>query len=134
MSRFRACFEADKLEHSRTEFSAHHSLSCHMGCQEESFEERTVGSGIGTHFSTKARCSPHIGAAFHQVFSAADIGTGRSQTAAGVFNEGTGCNIGTQFNRLFFIGKLAVAVIHKADGVRIFSLHCINDFFHITGK
>ena len=87
MSRLRRHGKAELLENSGAEFCRHHSLTGHVRRKEEAFKERTIGSRVGAHLVPEAGDSELVRAALDEVFSAADVGAGRCESAAGVLDE-----------------------------------------------
>ena len=131
MSRLRRHGKAELLENSGAEFCRHHSLTGHVRRKEEAFKERTIGSCVGAHLVPEAGDSELVRAAFDEVFSAADVGTGRCESAAGILDERAGGDVCTKLDRFLFVCKFAVAVIHEANGLRVLCFDDVDDLLDI---
>ena len=79
------------------------------------------------HLAAKARGSKAVGCVFDKVRTADDVTAGRGKTAAQVFNQRAGHQIGTHLGRLLLFDKFAVAIIHKADNVGVGLLGSLAD-------
>ena len=131
MSRLRRHGKAELLENSGAEFCRHHSLTGHVRRKEEAFKERTIGSCVGAHLVPEAGDSELVRAALDEVFSAADVGTGRCESAAGILDERAGSDICAKLDRFLFVCKFAVAVIHEANGLRVLCFDDVNDLLDV---
>ena len=69
---------------------------------------------------------PH-GSRLHQILPANDVSAGGGNSAAGVLNQGTGHNVGSYLRGLDVLHKLAVAVVHEHQNIRIGPLGGFND-------
>ena len=127
MPRLRRHGKAELLEDGGAEFRCHHSLTGHVRRKEEAFKERTIGSRVGAHLVPKARDSELMRAALYEIFSAADVSTGRCKSAAGILDKGAGGDVCAELDRFFFVGKFAVAVVHEADGLRVLCFDDVDD-------
>ena len=131
MSRLRRHGKAELLEDGGAEFCRHHSLTGHVRRKEEAFKERTIGSCVGTHLVPEAGDSELVRAALDEVFSAADVGAGRCESAAGILDERAGGDVCAKLDRFLFVCKFAVAVIHEANGLRVLCFDDVNDLLDV---
>ena len=131
MSRLRRHGKAELLENSGAEFCRHHSLTGHVRRKEEAFKERTIGSGVGAHLVPEAGDGELVCAALDEVFSAADVGAGRCESAAGILDERAGSDVCAKLDRFLFVCKFAVAVIHEANGLRVLCFDDVNDLLDV---
>ena len=127
MPRLRRHGKAELLEDGGAEFRCHHGLTGHMRRKEEAFEEGTIGSRVGAHLVPKTGDSELVRAALDEVFSAADVGTGRCKSAAGILDKGAGGDVCAEFDRFFFVCKFTVAVIHEANRLRVLCFDDVDD-------
>ena len=131
MSRLRRHGKAELLENSGAEFCRHHSLTGHVRRKEEAFEERTIGSCVGAHLVPKTGDGELVCAALDEVFSAADVGTGRCESAAGILDERACGDVCAKLDRFLFVCKFTVAVIHETNGLRVLCFDDVNDLLDV---
>ena len=89
-----------------------------------------------THLATKPWRSQAIRRILHQIRTAHNIATSRSQATAQILNQGASHNICAHLGRLLLLNKLAVAVVHIGDYIRINFLGSSNNaanFCHADG-
>ena len=100
----------------------------YMRRHEKALEEQAVACRIGTEFVAQSRRRQIVCRRRDQIFPAGNVAACRRDAAAGVFDERAGDNIGAGFNRFFFGGEFAVAVVDKADRLRAYGFDGLNDF------
>ena len=132
MPRLRRHGKAELLEDGGAEFRCHHGLTGHVRRKEEAFKERTIGSGVGAHLVPKAGDGELVCAALDEVFSAADVGAGRCESAAGILDKGAGGDVCAELDRFLFVCKFAVAVIHEANGLRVLCFDDVDDLLDVV--
>ena len=71
------------------------------------------------HLAAKSRRGQAIGSVLHQISTANDITAGGSEATAQILNQGAGHNIRAHLRGLLLLDKLAVAVVHISDDIRI---------------
>ena len=85
---------------------------------EGTHEQLSVIAQSCTDFSTGTGGGQAIRAAFHQVLSAGNVASGRSNAAARILNERACHQVSAVGSWLVPLHKLAVAVIHHNDTIR----------------
>ena len=112
--------EAQRLIQIGSENSALFSAGYHSGCQEEALEQSGHQPQIGTYFLTKSGSRQPVCTAADTCFCAANIAANRSQTAAGVFDQGTHYHVCPHIRGLYGFHELSITVIHHTDNIRFY--------------
>ena len=111
---------AQALENSSRKNSSLNSLHHNMRSQEKSLIELTRGiAQSSAHFAAQTGSGKTIGRVLYQIGTADNITAGRSQTAAQILNQRACHQVSANLGRLLLLDKLAVAVIDKADNIRV---------------
>ena len=94
-----------------------------MGGKEKSLIEAAVGpKGGAALLSDTGGGQPH-GGPLHQIPPSGNIAASGSQSAAGVFDQGTHHQVGPGLGGLQCLHKFAVAVVHQNGGLRVVGPH-----------
>ena len=111
---------AQALENSSRKNSSLNSLHHDMRSQEKSLIELASSVTQGcTHLAAQTGSGKTVGSVLYQIGTADNITAGRSQTAAEVFNQRACHQVSANLGRLLLLDKLAVAVVYKADNIRV---------------
>ena len=101
------------------EHRALHGGGCDGGGEEEALIQLGQQAQIGADLPAQAGGGQTAGTAVDEVGPAADIAAGGGQTAAGILDEAAYDHVRAHVGRLPQLGKLAVAVVHHADDIRL---------------
>ena len=134
MPRLRRHGKAELLENSRAEFGCHHSLTGHVRRKEQPLKEGSIGRCVGAHLIPETGDGELVRAALDKIFSAADVGAGRCESAAGILDERAGGDVCAKLDRFLFVCKFTVAVVHEADGLRVLCFDDVNDLLDVVRK
>ena len=111
---------AQALENSSRKNSSLNSLHHNMRSQEKSLIELASSVTQGcAHLAAQTGSGQTVGSVLYQIRTADNITAGRSQTATKVFNQRACHQISANLGRLLLFDKLAVAVVDKADNIRV---------------
>ena len=98
-----------------------------MRRKEEALEERPVHAERSAALAANARKRQTFRRLLHEIGAAGNIPAHGGESAAGVFDERTGDEIGAKRRRLTFLGELPVAVIHDDRRIGAACLYCADD-------
>ena len=119
---------AQAFENSSRKNSSLNSLHHDMRSQEKSLIKLTRGIAQGcTHLAAQTGSGQTVGSVLNQIGTADNITAGRSQAAAQILNQRACHQISANLGRLLLFDKLAVAVINKADNIRVSFLRSTAD-------
>ena len=91
-----------------------------MRSQEKSLIELASSVTQGcAHLAAQTGSSQTVGSVLYQIGTADNITAGRSQAATQILNQRACHQISTNLGRLLLFDKLAVAVVDKADNIRV---------------
>ena len=111
---------AKAFENSSRKNSSLNSLHHNMRSQEKSLIELASSVTQGcAHLATQTGCSKTVGSVLYQIGTADNITAGRSQAAAQILNQRACHQVSANLGRLLLLDKLAVAVVDKADNIRV---------------
>ena len=79
------------------------------------------------HLAAQTGSGKTVGSVLYQIRTADNITAGRSQTAAQILNQRACHQVSTNLGRLLLLDKLAVAVVDKADNIRVSFLRSAAD-------
>ena len=71
------------------------------------------------HLAAQTGSGQTVGSVLNQIGTTDNITAGRSQTAAKIFNQRACHQVSANLGRLLLLDKLAVAVVDKADNIRV---------------
>ena len=119
---------AQALENSSRKNSSLNSLHHNMRSQEKSLIELASSVTQGcAHLAAQTGSGQTVGSVLNQIGTADNITAGRSQAAAQILNQRACHQISANLGRLLLFDKLAVAVINKADNIRVSFLRSTAD-------
>ena len=99
-----------------------------MRSQEKSLIELASSVTQGcAHLAAQTGSSQTVGSVLNQIGTADNITAGRSQAAAQILNQRACHQVSANLGRLLLLDKLAVAVVDKADNIRVSFLRSTAD-------
>ena len=126
---FRQDLITQSLKHGADIDAAFQCFGNDMRRVENALIERGIADQAGADLLPDARRRKAVRRSFNQVFSADQISSGRRDGAAGVFDQRTGNQIGTDFNGFSVFTKFTVAVIDKYGNFGIYLTDNMDQFF-----
>ena len=111
---------AQALENSSRKNSSLHSLNHNMRSQEKSLIKLTRGiAQSSAHLAAQTGSGKTVRSVLYQIGTSDNITAGRSQAAAQILDQRACHQVSANLGRLLLLDKLAVAVINKADNIRV---------------
>ena len=98
-----------------------------MGSHEKPLVQQAVLPHCAAALAADAGRSQFVGRVFHQIRTPRNIAARRRQAAARILDQRTGHKIRSDLCRLDLLDKLAIAVVHHDDGMRIGCAHGFAD-------